>query len=314
MKRSNLEKTTQKVLLALTVLVGLSVLALGAVFVYNHYIAPAQNQVVMLPDNIIEHTREPNAAANLSARGLLDLLRPEPFAVRVELYSNHLTSNDPFDVRNMLPGDTEAKNFAVRVHHDGPLPLHFSVYERERTGTADLAGVLEVIIADLETGEVIYDGMMENLMGEAFVTLLPRSDTKMTDVYYRVAVHLPTKTGNDYQVTSHSCDFVWYVVQPEEPDPGCYRYPLLRIVSNLPNINWPNLPNLPGINLPGGAPGPGEEDEVFGEVDIGEPVDKPKTGDSDVALYVTLCIFILCLLLLLLLAKRQKREEEEVEA
>ena len=327
MDQSRLVKRTQKVLIALTVLVGIMVLALLGVYVYRHFFAPAANQTIKLPDNIIENAQIEDESVTSADLGVYPIVVPvpylylNPFATRIQLYKNNLTSNDPFDVRNMFPGDTEVKNFAVRVHHKGRINLYFTVKERESTGTARLASVLEVQITNLMTGAVVYTGLMDDLIGQVFTTKLPLRLLRTTDVYYQVSVHLPTKTGNPYQRTSFSCDFIW-TIDEKYLDAGVGLLGGLGILPcpcKLGELCWGPDGRIcceGDCDCGDGCDCPcckcNEEPDITDPGDPGEPINPPPTGDTfDVSLYVAMVVFP-ALLLLLLFATRRRRGEDEV--
>ncbi len=132
-------------------------------------------------------------------------------ATSIELHSDNVTDNSPFKVHNMVPGDFETKNFAVRLHHDVPIRLKMDVIETLSVGSHRLAEVLEVRVYNLSTGETLFDGMMDDLLGQSIILPISPNLQRQTDVYYGVETFLPTRIGNDYQRTGLEFDLVWSV-------------------------------------------------------------------------------------------------------
>ena len=174
---ANTEKTTRKIMAAFAALAGAALLALGS-------------------------TAEWAVAA-----------AEQDLAVSLELYKNNIAETEPFAVANMFPGDNEIKNFAVKVTHMEPVTLAFTVKEKESTGNARLASELCVKVADLETGGVIYEGSMDDIIGKTAITVLPANTQNMTEAYYQVSVSLPTRTGNEFQRTGFKGDFIWAITE-----------------------------------------------------------------------------------------------------
>lgn len=213
-------------IIILAVLLVLSAGGLAARFVYLQFFAPAQTTVTV-PDNLIgeessvptenptessgsetdSRTENESTAGNssTSSNGPAD----KPTAAKLELYQGQPEDNQRFEVKNMLPGDTETKYFCVKAYHDKDIDLFFKADVTEQTKR--LGDVLHIKVTHLETGKVLCDAPFAEVNGKEFSELLKANSEKTTTAYYQIDVSLDTSVGNEYQAAMLKANFSWYV-------------------------------------------------------------------------------------------------------
>ncbi len=128
------------------------------------------------------------------------------------------SGSTPFYVTNMFPGDSETKDFTVKVDHSGPITLYY--HADIRPGSEKLAEVMMVRIELPGKGLTLYNGLMRD-MPSALAHQLTAGET---EVLYRITVYLDTSVGNDYQYKTLIADFRWWYLEntggdPSLPDP-----------------------------------------------------------------------------------------------
>lgn len=170
-----------------------------------------RSETVVLEDNIItpEEETSGDGAGQVSetVRGgnRQQAKKQEP---TISLYRNHAEDVVPFQVDNMFPGDTVEKDYVVEVSYQGSVTVHF--HTSVRIGDELLADALECRIQLTNSGQVLYDGPVEN-MPES-VTCVLNSDTVSTNrLHYIITVYLDTSADNRYQNQTLIADFRWWV-------------------------------------------------------------------------------------------------------
>lgn len=223
------------VIIILAVLLVISAGGLAARYIYLQFFAPAQSTVVV-PDNLIgeentesqtspaENSSEPetvppadgesntsrtDGVSNTGGSGSSTPAADKPTATKLELYEGKPGDNQRFEVKNMLPGDTETKYFCVKVYHDKDVELFFKADITEQT--KNLADVLHIKVTHLETGKVLCDAPFSEVNGKEFSELLKKNAADETTAYYQIDVSLDTSVGNEYQAARLIADFEWYV-------------------------------------------------------------------------------------------------------
>ncbi len=126
----------------------------------------------------------------------------------IELYAGQAEENSPFSVGNMLPGDSEAKSFRVRVAHQGKVTVHCKAVVRD--GYEKLAEVMKARVALPDTGEVVYDGLMRD-MPDSVARELDSSSRVTDELRYEITAYLETSVGNEYQNLDLIADITWWV-------------------------------------------------------------------------------------------------------
>ncbi len=214
------------VIIILAVLLVLSAGGLAARYLYLQFFAPTQTTVAV-PDNLIGdnspadesstpaeseplQTSDPGTTENNSTSSVTQSTgQDKPTAAKLELYEGKTGDNQRFEVRNMLPGDTETKYFCVKAHHDKDIELFFKTDITEQTKA--LGEVLHIKVTHLETGKVLCDAPFNEINGAEFSELLKANGDKATTAYYKIDVSLATSVGNEYQAALLKANFNWYV-------------------------------------------------------------------------------------------------------
>lgn len=133
---------------------------------------------------------------------------PPEVATSIELTAKNGYENTPFEVNNMLLGDSVAQYYCVSVTHDGTETVRFFI---DVDTAQKLSKVLRVKVEQLipdTADKVLYDGLMKDCTAvDANVTA--RSET-VTPIYYRITVYTNgAEVGNEYVGESLTADFSW---------------------------------------------------------------------------------------------------------
>ena len=223
------KKRWKVVIIILSVLLVLSLAALAATRIYS-YLSDTQPVTVMVPDNII--TPDPanppetqastegvggGTAASSSQTAGPESTAPgssgstaskEAAALVISLFDKYAGENQPFQVRDMFPGDTQTRYFCVRISHTGDAVVRYHADIRD--GYEKLAEVLMIQIRLPATGETLYDGLMRDMPSSLNYTLKADEST-VDELYYEITAYLDTSVGNEYQFQQLAADFHWWV-------------------------------------------------------------------------------------------------------
>jgi len=270
-------------------------------------------------------------------------------ALVLSLHKYSPEANEPFDVRNMFPGDVETKYYCVRVSYRGTITVNFR--SNIRPGYEKLAEVLKCKVTFLNQNSVLYDGIMRDMPASLPVTITAGADAT-ADLYYEITVYLDTSVGNEYQNKELVCDFVWWA---EADNPVFPWIPIIPDVTTAPGpaittgpdttTASPDVTTAPGeTTAPDGTTAPdvtvspgttstddttspvgtGGGDDTTGGPDVTtapkDPVDStgtlipPQTGDNTPLTLIAFAFGISFILIILLLASRKKRDEEGKDA
>ena len=102
----------------------------------------------------------------------------------------------------------------MRVSYCNEVTVHYRAFVRP--GYEKLAEVMKVRIRLLNTGEIMYDGLMRDMPESVKYKLVsPKKDT--VELYYEITAYLDTSVGNEYQNKELIADFKWWV---EDKDAG----------------------------------------------------------------------------------------------
>lgn len=225
----------------LSVLLAISLLAIAGLMLYNHF-KPRETATVTVSDNLItpdEEKTQPvsqetadnkktdksngkengknsssasakknNAGNNNNyAQGFYGNPNIKT-AAKMKLYNRQPKDNIPFEVQNMLPGDSETKYFGVQVSYCNALTVNFRATVRD--GYEKLAEVMKIRIKLLSTDEIVYDGLMRDMPSCVTYKLYSEKDTT-EEFYYEITAYLDTSVGNEYQNKYLIADFNWSV-------------------------------------------------------------------------------------------------------
>lgn len=130
--------------------------------------------------------------------------------------ANQYTDNTPFSVPNMFPGDAEERYYAVQVCYREKVTVYFQA--TVRPDYRRLAEVMMVKVELLNTGEVLYDGLMRD-MPELSHELKTTEEVAAEELFYRITAYLDTSVGNEYQNRTLIADFDWWVDETENLEP-----------------------------------------------------------------------------------------------
>lgn len=134
--------------------------------------------------------------------------QPPETATSIKLTAKDRYNNVPFDVENMLPGDSKAQYYCVSVTHDSTESVRFYI---NLDTTQKLSNVLRVKIEQLipdDFDKVLYDGLMKDCTA-VDVSVTASSET-VTPIYYRITVYTNgAEVGNEYAGESLTADFSW---------------------------------------------------------------------------------------------------------
>ncbi len=133
---------------------------------------------------------------------------PSETATSVELTAKDGYENIPFDVTNMLPGDSVAQYYCVSVTHDSAETVRFSVNVDTAQKLSNVFRVkIEQLIPDAED-KVLYDGLMKDCA--AVDVNITASDKAVTPIYYRITAYTNgAEVGNQYAGEGLTADFSW---------------------------------------------------------------------------------------------------------
>ncbi len=236
------ERRVKIAILVLSVLLALSLIALAAMAVYRH-VAGDRDDTVTVPNNIITPETTLSAAA-FAARtidteeGTAESASVETHASAKEdettappaettafdreadvlsLYKWHAEDNKPFRAENLFPGDKETKYYCVKVSYRDSITVHFKA--EVRRGYDKLAEVLDCKVKLLNTGEVLYEGLMRD-MPDSLDHTLTADGAATEELYYEITASLDTSVGNEYQDKDLVADFRFWVEETEHLEPS----------------------------------------------------------------------------------------------
>ncbi len=219
-------KKMRVLIIVLICMLSLSVLALGGLKLYSILVKP-QDSVTISNNQIGESSGSGSAEGNgSSVSGVGGVDGPsgvvaQPTAPLLEFFKGQADCNRKFEVRNMVPGDVEIRYFCLRAYHTKPVTLVFESIVTEQT--RQLGDVLDVVVTNSQTDEVICKGTFNEINGKKFSRYLPATDAEYDTAFYKIQVSMDTSVGNEYQVARLLADFHWYIEEGDEaldPSPG----------------------------------------------------------------------------------------------
>ncbi len=222
------KKKTRIVIIILAVLLGLSLLALGAVLIHNKSVntkpaAAYASQNIVIPnkensrqsDNSWKTKSKAESAFNQSQikrSGAASGNNDSENGVTLALYNKNPNDNLPFKVSNMLPGDEYTKYFRVRVSYRDTVTVHYRADVRK--GFEKLSEVLKIRIKLLNSGKTLYDGLIKDMPKSLPVELVSEKST-IQELNYEITAYLENSVGNEYQNKNLIADFKWWVDDAE---------------------------------------------------------------------------------------------------
>lgn len=137
-------------------------------------------------------------------------ITPPVTATSIELTAKEGYDNIPFNVENMLPGDSVSQYYCVTVTHDSKEIVCFSTLVDTNQKLSNVLRIkIEHLIPDDED-IVLYDGLMKDCT-EVNIEI-PSNKKDKTEIYYRITVYTNgSEVGNEYVGESLDADFVWQI-------------------------------------------------------------------------------------------------------
>ena len=219
-------KKYKKIITMLLILLFISLVALTGTEIYKH-LTSKESASVSVPENFIipeddgNNTGTDNSGSSNEDNIITDSTgsngssndsgSSKPASTVISLHKGHFTDNQPFKVINMLPGDSEVKNYCLKVSYKNPGTIKFLVDIHNQH--KKLLEVLKLKVVLLNSGDVLYDGLMRD-MGELQTFTLKKSNTEKTEeLYYEISAYLDTSVGNEYMGPSRElkANFKWWV-------------------------------------------------------------------------------------------------------
>ncbi len=128
----------------------------------------------------------------------------------VSLKSNSIgtvTKTWEFSPENALPGDSESKEYSLRLSLQSDAKLLFRPeVASEENG---LSAALLLRVENTESGKVICEGKFSELSGHEFAEDFSRQDKSVT---YKITVTIDPAAGNEYQNAKAELRFHWSFV------------------------------------------------------------------------------------------------------
>lgn len=210
-------KKMKVLIIVLICMLSLSVLALGGLKLYSLLVKP-QDSVTVSNNQIGDGAGSSNEGENqgFEEGGMEGAsgTAAQPVAPLLEFYKGQADCNRKFEVRNMVPGDVEIRYFCLRAYHTKPVTLVFESVVTEQT--KNLGDVLDVVVTNSQTDEVICKGTFNEINGKKFSRYLPETTAEYDTAFYKIQVSMDTSVGNDYQVARLLADFHWYIEEGDE--------------------------------------------------------------------------------------------------
>ena len=207
-------KKLQRITIIVIVILLALVLVMGSIYAYQNFLKPKENSTVVLPDNVLAGTEDSsleNANNNRTMDTVTSSVSEKTTAIKIELFKTASINNEPFNMRNIIPGSSEKKNFAVKIFHEEDVILNFAIRDSENDIDSILSSGLRAKVIDLSSNKELLDDAIENIKEKSFSINIPKNPKKETERYYEVFVYLPTKAGNEFQRIAYNGDFIWSV-------------------------------------------------------------------------------------------------------
>lgn len=113
-----------------------------------------------------------------------------------------------YEISNLMPGDTEYKNFTLRLSHENHVKISYTFLPDEDSSIELLQNLqIEVYMPQLDT--IVYEGNLIDLQSSDMYIYIKQSDTNKSIIYYEITISLPKQTGNDCMNKEVSGKFIW---------------------------------------------------------------------------------------------------------
>ena len=318
--RDSTQKKLRVVIAILASLLTLSLIALGIILVYTRVMKRVPAEVVIRDNYIEESGSNTPAGSDTSGNTGAGSGTTVELTASLELHSENLGENEPFEVNNMFPGDSETQYFRVRVHYNQKVTVYYRADIRPENGQpAKLGEVLMCRVNLPNDGGVIYDGLMRDMpKGLTHELTAANGGKTVDDLIYEITAYLDTSVGNDYQEKELIADFYWWVEAEEvTPTPSPEPTPTAA-PTEAPTEGPTDEPTAEPTKAPTEAPKPTEK-PTAGPKPTEKPgpvPPSPVTGDTfNRILWIVAgtSALGLAIIFIILFVKRRKKDDEENE-
>lgn len=140
---------------------------------------------------------------------------------KVSLSGTDSVTGTPFDIENMLPGDSVVNEYIVSISHRDDIIVYFDA--DIRAGYEVLAEVLEIKVELVDEGVTLYDGLMRDMPALEYTLNAGENDLR-----YRITAYLDTSVGKvsaldpdgkRYMNQELVADFRWWYLEEEPVEP-----------------------------------------------------------------------------------------------
>lgn len=220
-------------IIALSILLGISVVALCLLFAYkknlsdmggvsgdistdniitpdkdeknNKGVPEAETETESLPYDLLKlSTVQGGQSTYFEEQTVMPDREPEG---SISLYQGKPSDNKEIHFKNMFPGDSVKGTYAVKVTYEDTAQVHFEI--EYLGGDAILAKGLCVKILETDDGELLYDGSVADLPSDLQTALVSKGKTS-TVLNYEITTYLPTSAGNEYMNKQVKLAYKWW--------------------------------------------------------------------------------------------------------
>ena len=143
----------------------------------------------------------------------------------IELYKDHPNENRQFQITDLQPGNSIAKNIHIKIYHNQKTNLYFKTEITEQT--ANTADHLTVRITSTEDNTVLYEGKLSDLNGRESSICINKNDQNVTIKDFRAELIVDNASNEIDQPSEIGLSFDWYVKEdtPNGEDNGILNPP-----------------------------------------------------------------------------------------
>ncbi len=120
------------------------------------------------------------------------------------------------ELSGMLPGDSTTKYYEVNLKHEKSVILCFRAYIANSTNK--LENALNIKVENRDNNALMCEGKLKDVAGKVFEEPFLDESTKDTKLTYRITISMDTSAGNEYQNSTISLTFEWFLQNVEEEE------------------------------------------------------------------------------------------------
>ncbi len=113
------------------------------------------------------------------------------------------------EVSGMLPGDSNTKYYEVKLKHEGGVVLCFRADVAKSTN--QLENALNLKVENRDNGALMCEGKLADIAGRIYEESFVDGNSSDTVLTYKITVSMDTSAGNEYQNSSLTLDFNWWI-------------------------------------------------------------------------------------------------------